>query len=271
MMTINPKPTLGNLGGKGLQLTELKKVCDVPDFFVISFSSDNEIKDLGIQEEILDYFDLFCSDFVAVRSSATLEDSGKASFAGMFETKLNVTRSTLLSAIATVMRSASDSRVKEYCQINQIDFDSIEMRVVIQKMIDSRISGVCITRERQDSNNMLIEACYGLGEALVSGIVTPDTYIVNRDSLECQSQNIGFQKVMFDRTTTHIPVPVPFHRRYAKKLTDAEINEVARICLSVEHTLGYYSADIEWAYEDESLRLLQVRPFVGVQAQGGNT
>jgi pyruvate,water dikinase len=264
-VTINPTPTLENLGGKGLQLTQLREICSVPDFFVICFSSDSETEYTEIKEQILNYFDDFGGGLVAVRSSATLEDSSKASFAGMFETELNVTRGTLLAAIAAVLKSARDSRVIEYCKINQMDFTSILMRIVVQKMVNSRVSGVCLTRESQDSNNMLIESCYGLGEALVSGIVTPDTYRVDRDSFECISQSIGFQKIMFDSTVTHTPVPVPFHRRNAKKLTVAEIKEVAQMCMSIERSLDYYSADIEWAYENRSLKLLQARPFVGVQ------
>jgi len=263
-MIINPEPSFGSLGGKGYQLTQLKKICAVPDFFVICFTANDEIEDVVVQEQILKHFDNFGYSLVAVRSSATLEDSDKASFAGMFETELNVTRKTLFSAIATVLNSANSLRVDEYCRINQIDCSLIRMRVVVQKMINSRVAGVCFTRESRLSNSMLIEACYGLGESLVSGIVTPDTYRVDRVSFDMISQNIGFQKVMFDNTTTHSPIPVPFHRRNAKKLTDVEISEVSRLCIMIEQSLGYYSADIEWAYENESLKILQVRPFIGV-------
>lgn len=263
-MTINPTPTLDNLGGKGLQLTQLKKICDVPDFFVINFTTVNEIENGEIQNQILKFFDDFGGDLVAVRSSATLEDSNRASFAGMFETVLNVNRDILISSICDVLKSASDSRVEEYCRINQIDFSSIQMRVVVQKMVKSRVAGVCFTRESQSSNNMLIEACYGLGEALVSGVATPDTYRVDRDSFEKKFQNIGFQKVMYNNAS-HEPIHVPFYLQNAKKLTDDEINKVAKICMSIERSLGYYSADIEWAFENEKIKLLQVRPFVGVQ------
>lgn len=264
-MIINPIPTLDSVGGKGFQLYQLQKLCPVPDFFAIQFEKADEITDPSAQEKILNYFKRCGFDKVAVRSSATVEDSPSASFAGMFETELNITQDTLVDAIKKVMFSASNKRVEEYCKLNHLEFHLIQMRVIVQKMINSRVSGVCFTRESKLNNLMLLEACFGLGEALVSGIATPDTYRIDRESMQLVSQSIGFQKTMIIGTSTQPPVPVPFHRRNAKKLTGDEVTEVAYACMGVEKHLGYLSADIEWAYEDSSLYLLQVRPFIGLQ------
>ena len=263
-MIINPNPTVENVGGKGFQLTKLKEICLVPDFFLLNFENALEIDELKIQKQILTYFDVSGFDNVAVRSSATLEDSTSASFAGMFETVLNVERDNLIDAIKTVLESIKDIRVKEYCRLNNLDYVSLKMCVVVQRMVKSRVSGVCFTRENSDTNIMVLEACYGLGEALVSGLVTPDTYHVGRESYSIVSQNIGYQKVMYDENCKDAPVSVPFHKRNAKKLTDKEIEAVIHTALKIESKLGYYAADIEWAYEKDRLMMLQVRPFLGL-------
>jgi pyruvate,water dikinase len=264
-MKINPEPTLENVGGKGFQLLALQKICSVPDFFLIRFDTPNEIESVDVQSGILAQFSEMGFSKVAVRSSATTEDSVSASFAGMFETELNVTKETLIPAIKKVLTSAAENRVREYCTLNNLEFKSVQMRVIVQQMVDSRVSGVCFSRESKATNSILIEACYGLGEALVSGIVTPDTYRVDRDSYQITSQNIGFQKLMYDCSATTESVSVPFHRRNAKKLTDEEIRELAQLCINIEQSLGYFSADIEWAHTGDKLYMLQVRPFVGIQ------
>ena len=205
-MQINPPASIDNLGGKGYQLTLLKEICSVPEFFAIRFDSHDEIDNTEIQNEILEKFDADNFSLVSVRSSATVEDSNTASFAGMFETKLSVNRAGLIEAVRKVLASLKDNRVAEYCALNKLQHDSVEMRVVVQKMINSRVSGVCITREKQNSKTLLIEACVGLGEVLVSGLVTPDTYKVDRESLEIVSSTIGFQKLMIVGGTSETPI-----------------------------------------------------------------
>jgi pyruvate,water dikinase len=263
-MQINPPASIENLGGKGYQLSLLDKICPVPKFFIIRFNSQNEIDDIVVQAEILSHFDNYGFSMVSVRSSATVEDSKMASFAGMFESKLNVNRERLIDAIREVLASLKDSRVVEYCNINNQQHNLIEMRVVVQKMVNSRVSGVCITKEKEDSETLLIEACIGLCEALVSGLVTPDTYKVNRQTFEVTFLSVGFQKVMISPYTSKNPIPVPFYQRNAKKLQDAELLELSRLFMSIEERLCYVSADIEWAYDETSLYVLQVRPFIGL-------
>ncbi len=263
-MRINPKVTIENVGGKGYQLSYMKDFCPVPDFFILRFDKNDEIDRAGVQNKILKHFKEQGFNLVSVRSSATLEDSSSASFAGMFETELNVTGETLIPAIKKVLLSVQDLRVKQYCQLNNLDYTAIHMRVIVQKMVQSRVSGVCFTRENRTSNTLLMEACYGLGEALVSGLVTPDTYRVDRDTLTILSKNIGFQKTMVGVNGTQEVTPVPFHKRNAKKLTDLEIEELTKMGMLIEKKMGYFAADIEWAYEGSKSFFLQVRPLVGI-------
>ena len=122
-------------------------------------------------------------------------------------------------------------------------------------------AGVCFTKTPESHKHMVIEACLGLGEALVSGAVTPDNYIVNRDMLNVDKTSIGYQKVMLKKSEYE---PVPFHKRNAKKLTNPEIEELSRIALKIEQSLKFNAADIEWAFEKEELYILQAREFTGI-------
>lgn len=263
-MEINPKPSLISLGGKGYQLTKLMQSFNVPSFFVVSFENPNEILDAKTQKAILEQYYNQNLDIVAVRSSASIEDSEHTSFAGMFETILNVPYSELISAIKLVLESMHDIRVSKYCEIHGIEKNNIRMNVIIQKMVKSKVSGVCFTRTVQ-TNQLVIEACYGLGEALVSGKLTPDTYMIDRDTLRLISESIGYQKVELKidennpgRTSYS---EIPFHKRNAKKLTIDQILGVAKMSLLVERQLGFDATDVEWAFEGNNLFLLQARPY----------
>ena len=261
-MIINPEPTIDNVGGKGFQLLQLQNVCPVPRFFILQFNSNEEIDDVGVQNEILDYFILNGYEEVAVRSSATQEDSSKASFAGMFDTLLCIKEDRLIDAIREVLQSVHSERVKAYAALKNLCAESIRMCVVVQEMVKSRVSGVCFSRESENGSSLLLEACYGLGEALVSGLITPDTYRIDRETLSTVFQQIGFQRVEYD--STGALCQIPFHKRNAKKLTDNELQTISKFALDIEKKLNYHAADIEWAIQDNSLFFLQVRPFLGL-------
>jgi len=262
-MQINPSPTAYNLGGKGYQLFLLNEICSVPEFFVIRFEYDDEIENDEVQAEITRTFDSHMFNYVSVRSSATVEDSDVASFAGMFQTKLNVTRDNLIGAIKEVLYSSRNTRVHEYCELHGLDASAVQVRVIIQRMVNSKVAGVCITKDIGNPDTMLIEACWGLGEALVSGMIAPDIYKVNRMNLEIVSFKIGYQNKMvapYNRTET---VDVLFHLRNAKKLKSDELLALTKMCLLIEMNLNYGTADIEWAFEGDKLYILQARPFIG--------
>lgn len=262
-MIIKPKITNENLGGKGYQLSLINKICSVPEFFVISFDNFNEINDYGVQNRILEYYDKMNFDLVSVRSSATLEDGSDSSFAGMFETKLNINKENLIEAVKEVVLSATSDRVKEYCKRNNLNYTNLKMRVVIQKMVDSRISGVCFTRTADNLNSILIEACFGLGEALVSGTITPDTFQISRDNFKVEKEVIGYQKKMLTLNEKEY-IEVPFSERNLRKITDDEIKELIKISLQIEEYLNYDAVDIEWAFEKNKLYILQARPITTI-------
>ncbi len=266
-MRINPKLTLSEWGGKAYQLYRLLQHFDVPPFFVVSFEEPLEITKSEAQKAIIKECEARNFDLMSVRSSAVCEDSPKTSFAGMFKTVLCVKRSKIIEAISEVLNSVLNERVAEYCETQGIDHKNIKMSVIIQKMISSRVSGVCFTRLQTESGILIIEACYGLGEALVSGRITPDTYKVDRNSLKVFEETIGYQsfalQVPKDDSVEPISVEIPFHKRNAKKLTEQEIIEIAETGLLVEEHLDFSAADIEWAYEADILFVLQARPYTG--------
>jgi len=111
---------------------------------------------------------------------------------------------------------------------------------------------------------MLIEVCLGLGEALVSGAVTPDTYQVNRNTLKMEKQIIGYQRKMLTLKEKNY-IEVPFHKRNAKKITNDEIKELINIALKIEKDLNFKAVDIEYAFEIDKLYILQARPYTVVK------
>ncbi|HII51766.1 MAG TPA: phosphoenolpyruvate synthase, partial [Halobacteriales archaeon] len=144
---------------------------------------------LSVQEDILLKFDELVQQigeediFVAVRSSATAEDLPEASFAGQQETYLNVRRSDLLDRVKDCWASLFTQRAIYYRSEKGFSTEDVDISVVIQSMIDAESSGVLFTRHPSTGDlHMVIEAAWGLGEAVVSGEVSPDNYIIDRES-----------------------------------------------------------------------------------------
>lgn len=263
-MQINPPPNLEILGGKAFYLYKLQKICRVPPFFVLSFDNPDEIKKVDIQENILQEWDHSGFGSVGVRSSASVEDSASTSFAGMFESVLGVSKDNLIGAVEQVVKSLDSPRVKDYCKAHRLLPSNIRMNVIVQQLVSSRVSGVTFTRLHEGQNQLIIEACLGLGEALVSGRVTPDTYFIDRRTLTIESERIGYQRVWLSPGDRPKYEPVPFFKRTAKKLSYTEIREIAETSLMIEESLELFPADIEWAISEKDLFVVQARRFTGI-------
>jgi len=161
--------TFDNCGGKAAGLALLNKMkMPVPQWMALDWAQASSVSD-GVLDKIIDFFG--ANVFVAVRSSAANEDGAQKSFAGMFESKLNVPtdKKDLRNAISSVVASGGSMRVSEY------DGVSNNVGVVIQKMVNPVISGVAFTSaiDTDGSEVVLIEVTSGLGDKLVSGLVTP--------------------------------------------------------------------------------------------------
>lgn len=202
--------------------------------------------------------------FVAVRSSATAEDLPTASFAGQQDTFLNVGSYDILDAVKKCWSSLYTARAIHYRVRNDFKHEDVSISVVVQQMVDAAVAGVCFTANpiTNDRNGMVIEAVFGLGETLVSGSVTPDTYMLKKEPLEITEQHPGAQKFALHRDSKGGTSKEELGGKgEERKLTDRQILEVAREAMKIEEHYGT-PQDIEFAFDKEGkLHILQSRPI----------
>lgn len=207
-------------------------------------------------------FNELSAKYVAVRSSATQEDSFQYSWAGQMESILNVSYGDLFDSIVKCWGSYFSTRALLY-RFKTSTSGKGAMAVIVQKMINMSTAGVCFTKHpvTNDNNIVIIEAVFGLGEAVVKGIFTPDTYIVDKRSLKILEKQVNVQRFMvlpFGNGTKQTTVPKELQRK--QKLNDKEIRILAETCRDVEKLFGA-SQDIEWGVNDNNLFILQSRPI----------
>ncbi len=208
--------------------------------------------------------------FVAVRSSATAEDSATTSFAGMNETFLNVKGpDQLVDAVKRCWASLYGARVIFYRRKQNIPEENIGIAVAVQVMINSEKSGVMFTinPSNSDPSTIVIEGAYGLGDSVVSGSVSPDHYEVNKDSLRITKQIISTKNFKDVRGPNggveH--VDLSHDEATSASLGDDEVIELARLGKRIEDHYGK-PQDIEWAIEGGSVYIVQTRPVTATGA-----
>jgi len=227
----------------------------------------NEIRDLilnaefpkDITRKIFKEFSKLKVSYVAVRSSATAEDSSVASWAGELESYLNTTKSKLLENIKKCWASLFTPRAIFYRFEKELNSTKISVAVVVQKMIQSEVAGICFTVHpvTKDYDQMVIEAGYGLGEAIVLGKITPDTYIVHKRDKIILDKNINRQDKMIIKNKIK---RIPKSKQEKQKLSDFQILKLAEICKKIE--IHYkIPQDIEWAFAKNNFYILQSRPI----------
>jgi phosphoenolpyruvate synthase/pyruvate phosphate dikinase len=199
----------------------------------------------------------------AVRSSATTEDLPTASFAGLYDTYLNVTgTAAILRHISRCWASLFAERAVSYRARNGIDHSTAGMAVVVQQLVDPRSAGVLFTADPITSNRTVacVEAVFGLGDALVSGRVEPDIYMVRDGSVI--STTIGTKpfavQAAAEGGTTEVPIP-PDRRRHPV-LTDAQLVQLVELGRRIEAHIGR-PQDIEWCLVDAEFHIVQSRPI----------
>ena len=209
---------------------------------------------------------------VAVRSSATAEDLADASFAGQQSTYLNVTGEHLVDAVRECWASLFEPQALAYRHRRGVEHLDVNIAVVVQRMVQSRRSGVAFTIHpvTGDRDTIVIEAVLGLGEAAVSGVVTPDLYVVNKGTLAIDERNVSHQDRQLVRSETSGPgeenntwLPVPLPEGNHQKLSDPEIAELAGIARRIEEHYGS-PQDIEWAEEAGEFFIVQARPVTTI-------
>ncbi len=211
---------------------------DIPPFFILTTEAVQHLRDQNVDKKfILEiknvYKTVIKNGKVAVRSSATIEDSRKSSFAGQFKTVLNVDINNLYEAIKEVYSSISNVAAVYGPRINK---SKIEMAIIIQKMVNPDKAGVIFTADPVDGNKakIIIEVVKGLGEALVSGSKTPTRYYISKTDGSILNRSGK------DLTT----------RRELKQLYD--------MAISIEKLFGH-PQDIEFAIKKGKIYILQSR------------
>jgi len=223
-------------------------------------------------EEIQDAYIRIGRGAVAVRSSATAEDLPEASFAGLQSTFLNVEgEKEVVAAIQRCWASLFEARAISYRQHQGLDHMKVGIAVPVQKMVQSEVAGVMFTVNpiTNDTSQIVIEAIYGLGELIVSGQITPDTYIVDKEGLVITDKRISSQEWKLVRNPGHGEPNkkelVPLFLREVQKLPDRDIIRLAKLGKQIEDWYRF-SQDIEWAKQGEEIFVVQTRPVTTIKA-----
>lgn len=202
---------------------------------------------------------------VAVRSSATAEDLPEASFAGQQATFLNIDgEEAIVEAVQKCFASLFEARAIYYRIANKFNHMKVGLAVPVQLMVQSERSGIMFTVDpvSGDTNRIMIEAGYGLGEAIVSGSVTPDVYIFDKTTEKIVSKEVNSQdwKIVRDPRGGDKHVSVPIADRKDQKMSDSEIIELAKLGKKIEQ---HYNApqDTEFAIAGGKIYMVQSRPI----------
>jgi pyruvate,water dikinase len=201
----------------------------------------------------------------AVRSSATSEDGSAASFAGLYETYLNVAGATeVLDRVQRCYASLWSERARSYRARNGIGGDEA-MAVVVMGLVQSEVSGIAFTAHPVTgaADQVVINASWGLGEAIVAGLVTPDSFVIDKTTFALLEREINEKEIAFlphPSGIGTIETPLDAARATAPSLEDEQAVAVARMAARVEAHYGG-PQDIEWAMQGGQLYLLQSRPI----------
>ena len=209
---------------------------------------------------------------VAVRSSANAEDLPDFSFAGQQETYLNVRGETAVAeAVQKCWASLWTAQAISYRHQNGIDQGSVAMAVVVQVMVPSEVSGILFTANPAtgERSEIILNASFGLGEAVVGGEVTPDTFVVDRDDLSVKESILGPKEhqVVYDGDQGVRMEAISDADREQSCMSPGMIKELCAGALEIEALNDGQPQDIEWAFCDGVLHLLQSRPITNLPVQ----
>ncbi len=217
-----------------------------------------------IYSSILQNTRMLGAEYVAVRSSATAEDSASAAWAGQLDTFLNTTTDTLIENVQKCWASLFTPRAIFYRFEKGMHASKISVAVVVQKMIQSEVAGIAFSVHpvTEDRNQMIIEAVFGLGEAVVSGQITPDSYVVEKTPHRIIDTNVVVQ----DRALWRAKDGGNEWRALSKEeggkptLDEKQVLELAELILKIESHYGF-PVDVEWAFEAGKFFITQSRPI----------
>jgi len=261
----------GLVGGKAANLSRLARMYHrVPDGFSLPVTVMDEGHPIDLRNEITAAIsDLMAChslpDFIAaVRSSAVDEDGATASFAGQHETYLNIVGAdAIIQAVTQCWESARSEHALDYRRQQGLSVERPQIAVLVQQLVAADVAAVVFSANPITGNRdeVMINASWGLGESIVGGTVTPDTFVVRKSDLEIIQRMIADKQ----RMTVSAPhgtneVDVPRFLRNAPALSDEQVVEMAKLALTLEVTMER-PVDVECAYAGGELYLLQCRPI----------
>ncbi|MFV2016873.1 MAG: PEP/pyruvate-binding domain-containing protein, partial [Candidatus Heimdallarchaeota archaeon] len=234
----------------------------------------NAIFDISLCDEIYEDIRFVLASLptnsrLSVRSSGTLEDMQHYSFAGQYDTFLN------LSSVEDIVESikkcwASIWKENTLYYLDNLTVGSLipEMAIIIQQQIPSKISGVLFTLNSQsgNENEMIIESIWGLGEGVVSGEITPDRYVVDLTSSSVLDRNIVEKqyKIVGKETKGISKVPTSNDEKSISTLDDDQLKQLVKVGIEIASLYGF-PQDIEWAIYNGKIYILQTRPITTIQ------
>jgi len=210
----------------------------------------------------------FSKALVAVRSSATAEDLPGMSFAGQQATFLNIKgESNLQVAVRECWASLFTPRAIYYRHSNKIQIEKVGISVIVQKMVQSEVSGIMFSIDpvTNHKDRIIIDAVWGLGEMIVQGSYIPDHYVVQKETFAILSKEVNDQKMQYIKKgheTKEITVPTKLISKV--KLSDDQIITLAKISQKLQDHY-YFPQDSEWALEKGKLYIVQTRPVTTIQ------
>ena len=217
-----------------------------------------------LENTIFNYFNKLKTKFVSVRSSALVEDSALYTWAGQLETFLNVDKKRLLEKIKMCWASLYSRKAISYASSHKILLSDTSMAVIIQEMIPSVLSGIAfsINPISQNPNEILINAGYGLGEAIVSGEITVDEYLLHKVANNILKKKIVVQETGLFNSETEGSFwkKIDQNKAGVQKLSDSQLYRLSKIITDVEKKWKV-PIDVEFAFYKNKFYILQVRPI----------
>ncbi|GAA3177462.1 hypothetical protein GCM10017688_32310 [Streptomyces ramulosus] len=269
------------VGGKVANLSRLAERQPVPPGFCVFGHSSEELATEFAADGITSaYRELAARQeqnepAVAVRSSAVDEDGEHTSFAGLNETYLNVVgEKAVVDAVRACVASFRSERALAYRSKWGLDAPD-QFAVLVQQLVTADVAGVAFSVDpvTHSGSTVVVNSSWGLGESIVGGTVTPDTYRVDRASWDVTERRIADKA----RMTVPAPagvreLPVPRQLRSTETLSDAQVVRTARLAVQLEEQMGW-PADVEFAWSAERLYLLQCRPVTALHTseEAGST
>ncbi len=201
---------------------------------------------------------------VAIRSSATSEDSKDASFAGQQETFLNIQgEASVIECVRRAWASLFEERALFYRHDQKLDSSRVGISLVVQRMVQSDRSGVIFTVDPISGNKNIItiEAVFGLGEMIVQGKVTPDHYEVDKQTLKLIAKKVNVQNIsLVKKGAKNVEKKLSIKEGSDQKITNSQVEGLAHIAKNIEKHY-YFPQDIEWAIEKGKIFIVQTRPI----------